>query len=107
MKAGFSLVEVVVAMILLSIGGGAAMSLLSTANRRLERAWTLQLALVRATELSDSLAVGGPEGTAGESIEPWGRLRWSGGPRGTVMAWISPDSIGLPVLEVEVASWRP
>lgn len=108
MKRGFSLIEVVIALVILSIGCGAALSLVVTASNRLQRAWLLELALARSAEVADSLGDLGGMASSGGTTEPWGSLRWGGGGGGTVLrAWLGADSSGVPDVELRAGEGAP
>ena len=103
MTRGFSLIEVVIALVILSVGGAAALSLVVTADRRIQQAWILELALTRATEVADSLEAAGAA-MSGHSIEPWGRIDWAPGSGATIVtARIGADSTRPPAIRLAAA----
>ncbi len=103
MTRGFSLIEVVVALVILSTGGAAALSLVVTANRRIQQAWILELALFRATEVADSLEAEGGAAYPGQSLEPWGRVDWTSVGTGLiVMVRLGSDSTRSPSIQLAV-----
>lgn len=104
MTRGFSLIEVVIALVILSVGGAAALSLVVTADRRIQQAWILELALTRATEVADSLEAAGVAASSGHSIEPWGRIDWAPGSGSTIVtARIGSDSARPPAIRLAAA----
>lgn len=78
MRNGFSLVEVIVALTLLSIGMLAVAGSGLLAATMLRDAETEQAMMLRATSLLDSLVIHDGAG-AGEIVEAHYRLTWSAG----------------------------
>lgn len=84
-RRGFTLVEVIVALVLLTVGLLAALSMTSLAARTLGEARRISLAAAAAESLADSL-VGAPGGAGdgagwGTREHDWGVLRWEPGER--------------------------
>jgi Tfp pilus assembly protein PilV len=100
MTRGFTLLEVVVALLLLEVAVLAAAGTLVVASRTLTQAELLERAVLEAEAVLDSLAAT-PAVTSGARPFSAGTLEWSVGPSGTVVVRAaSPDS----ALQVEVTS---
>ena len=102
-RGGFTLVEVLVAMVLLAVGLTGTMATLLLATRIQSRAWLLAEVGQRAREVADSVAAVG--GGSGQEEIGRVRLRWSipAGGWGQVEARF--DDAGTdPLLVVEVRS---
>jgi len=84
MRAGFSLVELAVALVLFGVMGLGAAELLHQANRAARRAGVEEGLLWRATSLADSVGAGELPGSGERVIPGAARLRWAGGPGGSV-----------------------
>lgn len=76
---GFTLVEVIVAVVLLTVGLLASVSMVSLAARTLGEARRASLAGAAAESLADSLLRSGRAGASGMRSYPWGVLRWGAG----------------------------
>lgn len=77
--SGFTLVEVIVAVVLLTVGLLASVSMMSLAARTLGDARRVSLATAAAGSLADSLVAAAGEGASGMREHPWGILRWGPG----------------------------
>ena len=98
---GFVLLEVIVALVILSVAGAATTALLNDALRILTRIESETAALRAAREVADSLVAVGAAG-AGERTTPWGRVAWGGGEDGlAVRAFVR---TGPSTAEREVAA---
>lgn len=75
-RAGFSLVEVLVSLVLLGVGALALAATAEWAGRLREQARRVELAGVLASAVLDSVFQVGGAG-AGERVEPGVRLRWT------------------------------
>ena len=95
-RAGFTLVEVVIALILLELGLVGCAQTLVLAQRHMAAAEGLHLATQRAAGVADSL-LAAPAAAAGEAVEPWGTLRWAPGAGGLMLR--AEDRSGRRVLE--------
>lgn len=84
MTRGFTLIEVLVALVVVSVGllGVAGSTALTT--RTLAGAETQERAVGAMADVLDSLRMGGGPGT-GASTHPWGRLWWSVSAAGRVV----------------------
>jgi Tfp pilus assembly protein PilV len=79
---GFTLIEVVVAIVLLELGLLGVLGTLVLASRTMTRAETLERAVIAVERARDSLSVHGMDTEGGTSF-PGGRMAWSvttGGP---------------------------
>jgi type IV pilus assembly protein PilV len=95
-RAGFTLVELLVALTLLSVGVLGATGTLLAARATLVDAERLHVATQAAADVADSL-LAVPAPGAGSRDAPWGRLSWSvdaGGLRVT-----ADDGAGAPLLD--------
>jgi len=77
-STGFTLVEVLVALVVLEVGFLSAMGVLVSAQRSLASAERLHRATQDAKQLGDSLVRDGAW-ESGERPTEWGALRWSPG----------------------------
>lgn len=73
---GFSLVELVLALLIFQIGILGVAGMVLTAQRTLTRAHLLLRGTLEGRKLADSLLVDGAE-EAGEVARPWGGLAWT------------------------------
>lgn len=80
-RGGFTLVEVIVAVVLLAVGLLASVSMVSLAARTLGEARRISLAAAAAESLADSLLRSGRADALGRREYPWGVLRWGPGGR--------------------------
>ena len=83
MKRGFTLVEVLVALLIVEIGLMGALGLMVLGSRALTDAVEKERALSAFEAVADSLAWA-PAATTGTRVEPWGVLRWSVGDSGSI-----------------------
>jgi hypothetical protein len=74
-EGGSSLIEVIVALLLLQVGLLATAGMVLSAQRVLSRARTLQRGVLEAVRSADSLREWGWT-TGGERVFPWGRVEW-------------------------------
>ncbi len=81
---GFTLVEVMVALLLLQVGLLATVGLLLMSQRTVNRAELLTRSLVAADRIADSLVEAGGGGSGGQAF-PWGRVEWVGGRGGGLL----------------------
>jgi len=94
---GFTLVEILVALVLLEVGLLGVVGTLVLATRTLAGAEARQEAVLRARVLLDSLAR--VEGSGeGDVVETWGRGSWSRGGNGVVRLRLEVDG---SVIDVE------
>lgn len=104
-RGGFTLVEVIVAVVLLSVGLLASVSMVSLAARTLGEARRVSLAGAAAESLTDSLLRSGRTGASGMREYPWGVLRWGPGERPGESRVVATDSApvepGLGALNTE------
>jgi len=96
-RAGFTLVEVIVALVILEVGMLGVVGTLVVASRAVRQATTLEGAVARTERVIDSLAVAGTEGS-GSSALPGGDLAWIVEAGGTIR--VSFVRGGSSVLEV-------
>jgi Tfp pilus assembly protein PilV len=75
-RAGFSFVEVLVALVLLEVGLVGCAGTLVLAQRQMTAAENVHHATHAAAAIADSVLAAGPVG-AGEASEAWGAVRWS------------------------------
>lgn len=86
MTKGFTLIELVVAALLLEIGMVGVMGLLLLAHRAAAEARRWEEATATAAWVADSLAFAGAASGEARRAEPWGTLRWRvGGDGGLVV----------------------
>ena len=78
-REGFTLAEVLVALLVLEMGALGVAAMMVHASRTLREARDLDWAVTKAEEVVDSLFLFGVTGE-GERISEWGRVEW--GPRG-------------------------
>lgn len=92
-RGGFTLVEVIVAVVLLGVGLLASVSMVSLAARTLGEARRVSLAAAAAESLADSLLRSGRPGASGLRAYPWGVLRWGPGERPGELRVAATDSV--------------
>ena len=80
-QAGFTLVELLVALVILQVGLLATAGMIFLAQENLARGELLIRATLEAGRLADSLG-GRAGGGTGELALPWGTLRWGPAPGG-------------------------
>ncbi|MGW8267741.1 MAG: hypothetical protein ACWGSQ_15355 [Longimicrobiales bacterium] len=79
---GFSLLELILALLIFQVGILGVAGMVLTAQRTLTRAHLVLRGTLEGRELADSLLAEGTEG-AGEMVRPWGGLAWTNeGPQG-------------------------
>lgn len=79
---GFSLLELVLALLIFQIGVLGVAGMVLTAQRTLTRAHLILRGTLDGRGMADSLLAEGTE-EAGEMVRPWGGLAWTNeGPRG-------------------------
>ena len=83
MRPGFTLLEVVVALLVLEVAVFAAVGTLALASSTVGRAETLELAVAAAEGVLDSLSAGLTPGE-GERVFRGGVVRWTGSGDGTL-----------------------
>lgn len=101
MRRGFSLIEVVVALVVLELAVTGIAGILAVAGRAFADAERLERAIEAADWVADSLA---SEGMAGVGAEPFpgGVVGWGAGPRpGEARVW-STDHAGDTLLRLPV-----
>lgn len=104
-RAGFTLLEVVVAVLVLEVAVLAALATLEAASRNLARAEHLERAVLEVEGVLDSLAaVEGP--APGGRAFVGGQIEWVPGPGGSVVVR-AVDAEGSLVLEVGSAMVAP
>ena len=103
-RGGFSLLELILALVILEVGLLGVAGMVLTAQKNLSRAQLVLRGTLEAREAGDSLLVSGLEGV-GEVFLPWGILRWRGeGEGGFEIAAVTPGgSDTLAVLRI----WPP
>ena len=99
MRSGFTVIEVVVALVVLEVGLLGAMGMLTEASRTSSRAATLELGVAALEGVADSLLAMGWAGDGGLSMEE-GELRWAAMPDSSVLIGWTPvagrrDAIGI------------
>ena len=82
MRSGFSLLEAIVALVILEIGLLAVVGMVTVASRTFNEAQTREWGTAAASAVADSLAHFGFTG-AGEEVSELGRVRWEGSPGGS------------------------
>lgn len=100
---GFTLVEVVVALLLLEIGVLGALGLLVIAQRSLTDAERLERGVAAAEGLLDSLALGAAPG-GGTRMLGHDTLTWSIDGDGRIRIRLAPGD-GSPALELRSVTW--
>ena len=88
-RGGFSLVEVLVALLVLELGLLGVAGLVLFSGRLLVRAERAERALYAAGDVADSLSVFGASGE-GERSVPGGRIRWR----------VTDERDGLPLVQI-------
>jgi type II secretory pathway component PulJ len=81
-KGGFTLLEAIVALVILEIGVLAVVGMVTVASRTLNEAQTREWGTAAASAVADSLAHFGFAGP-GEDLSELGRVRWEGSPAGS------------------------
>ena len=92
MSRGFSLVELVLALLLLEIGVLATVGMFVLAQQNLRRAELTLRGVLEARVVGDSLAMVGTA-ASGKTSLPWGELLWS--------------PVSTPVQGLRVSAWVP
>jgi len=105
MSRGFTLLEVVVALVLLEVAVLAAVGTLAVASRTLAEAEHLERAVVEAEGALDSLA-GVPGATSGSRTFTGGEVDWSIDTTGTV-SLRAQSVVGAILFELQSAVRRP
>lgn len=101
---GFSLLELVLALLIFQVGVLGVAGMVLTAQRTLTRAHLLLRGTLEGRQVADSLLAGGAEG-AGEVARPWGGLAWTDeGRRG--MKVVATTKGGADTLAV-IRAWPP
>ena len=101
-RAGFTMLEVIVALAIIEVGLVGTVGVLVLAHRALAEAEVLDEATHAAASAADSLLADGGAG-AGSRELPWGRVRWSSSagrldvraeaPSGVeLLAWVIPGA---------------
>lgn len=105
MRRGFTLLEVVVAILVLEIGVLAVLGTLTVASRNLTRAARLERAVATTESVLDSLT--GTSAPADGALNvPGGHVEWTVGPDG-VMALNALDLHGATLFSVATVLPRP
>jgi len=99
MSRGFTLVEVVVALILLEIGVLAAAGTLVLASREMGRAERIERAVATLEMVADSIAAAG-SGADGARAFPGGRVLWSRAGAGSRAHLVAVDASGDTLAEI-------
>ena len=73
---GFSLLELILALLIFQVGILGVAGMVLTAQRTLTRAHLILRGTLEGREVADSLLHGGAEGQ-GEVVRPWGGLAWT------------------------------
>ena len=99
-SGGFSLLEVIVALMILQVGLLGVLGTFTLASTRLTRALLVERAAAEVAAVADSLSRSGAR-SSGESIRGDWRVSWSAAPVGMVVraALLDGDE---PVVEVEL-----
>ena len=105
MRSGFTLIEVVVALLLLEVAVLAAAGTLQVASRTLGEAERVERAVVEASGILDSLA-GAPGAGAGSRTLPFGGVTWAVDSAGTVTLEVRTGE-GVRLLRVTSALEAP
>lgn len=92
MTRGFSIIELIIALVILQIGVLATAGMILLAQRNLVRAELTLRGVVESRWVADSLAQAGATGSGGRVVD-WGELAWS------------PSSDPIPALRV--SAWSP
>jgi len=103
-RNGFSLLELILALLIFQVGLLGVAGMVLTAQRTLIRAELILRGTLEARRVGDSLLASGEE-EDGELEEPWGQLSWEAGGEGylRVVAMGGRDSDTLAVLRI----WLP
>jgi type II secretory pathway pseudopilin PulG len=104
-RRGFTLIEVVVALLLLELAVVSALGTLTVASRQLGEAEGLERVVREAEGILDSLA-GVPDAVSGERAVAGGAIEWAVGVDGTIDLGATRDD-GLQWLVVRSARTRP
>ena len=102
--AGFTLVEVVVALVIFEVGVLGVAGLLGLAHDRMNRAIRLEWAVAVAESVADSIGRFGYSAAGSVELSP-GRVGWEpwSGAGGGVLVWVE-DTGGARLIEVAVAA---
>lgn len=93
-RGGFTLVEVLVALVVLQVGLLGVVATLLVASRTLARAERLEWAVAEAQRAADSLTASGATGGAGRAASGPGELSWRVEAGGRfVVEWAEADSV--------------
>ena len=95
-RSGFTLIEVLVALVLLEVGLVGSIGTLVLAQRQMATAERLHWATQATASKADSLLARDAVG-AGESAEWWGRVTWSPAEGGVRLR--AEDGAGAPLLD--------
>ena len=105
MRAGFTLVEVVVALVVLEIGVLGVMGTLLLASRALSDAEIRERAVLETLRVVDSLAVDGMGGP-GRRTFGWGAVQWTAPAEGGAGTVVALDEAADTLVNLELP-WRP
>lgn len=105
MSRGFTLVEVIVALVILEVGIVGAAGTMVLASRALAEAEHLERAVSALEGVVDSLGADGVGG-AGARPFPGGEVRW-GDPVGYAVAVVAVDAAGDTVMRVRAPAGLP
>ncbi len=92
-RGGFTLLEIIVALVVVEVMLAGAVVTLQMGLRRARQAEIIERVTWEVMTLADSLVDAGPE--SGRQARPWGELSWEGGVIQAV------DSTGARLLRVE------
>lgn len=97
-REGFTLAEVIVALVILQVGMIGCLGMLVVAHRRLALAERLHTATQAAAGVADSLFAAGAAGAglaAGEAVATWVTVRWEAGEGGVRLVGEDPSGAAL------------
>ena len=106
MSKGFSLVELILALLVLQVGLLGAGGMVFLAQKNIRRASLTLRGLVEAGWVADSLAREGAVGSGGYSL-PWGDISWGPSPSGMGGLRVVALSVGEGDTLAVVLAWPP
>jgi prepilin-type N-terminal cleavage/methylation domain-containing protein len=106
MTRGFTLIEVVVALVLLEIGVLGVVGTLLLATRTLTEAELTTRAAARAALVADSLETHGFVGPGADSF-PWGVVRWADAAGAGPAVVVATDALGDTLARLAVTGSSP
>lgn len=101
MRRGFTLVEVVVALLVLQVGLLGGLAILTMASRTLRRAVTVEVAVAALEGVADSLLSAGWTGDGRMTLDA-GEISWSGAPDSAMVLAFEPTGGGRDAIRIRL-----